>query len=253
MFKMLVSLIVLCTPIYVAAQPPGGQGQPEPAAATLPQYAGVFRVDPQMAFTFVVQDQKLYGRLTGQAYIPLMAAAPDVFTLPQYGAEFRFGRENGKVTTMTLRQGGADYPAKRTAEAAPALAFDKAIKPETYAGHYLSPANGAPRISFDVSVSDGQMLARVDQQPFLPVFPVPGKADHFAWDVAAAELRFERDAAGGAKALVLHQDGQTILAARESITVDPQTIDARTIAAPGADVTASAAPNASGSAEPVVK
>ena len=246
MFKMLVRLIVLCTPIYVAAQPPGAQGQFKPVVATLPQYVGVFRVDPQMAFTFVVQDQKLYGRLTGQAYIPLTAAAPDVFTLPQYGAEFRFGRENGKVTSMTLRQGGADYPAKRTAEAPPALAIDKTLKPETYTGHYLSPANGAPRISFDVIVSDGQVLARVDQQPFLPVFPVPGKADHFAWDVAAAELRFERDAGAAAKALVLHQDGQTVLAARESNTIDP----------PGADVTASAAPNApnaSGSAEPVVK
>lgn len=252
-FKKLVRLIVVCTPIYAAAvEPPCAPGRPEAIAvdaAALPQYGGVFRVDPQMAFTFVVQDQKLYGRLTGQAYIPLTAAGADVFTLRQYGAEFRFGRESGKVTTMTLRQDGVDYLARRTTEAPPALAFDKAIKAETYAGHYLSPANGAPRISFDVIVSDGQVLARVDQQPYLPVFAVPGKADHFAWDVAAAELRFERDAGGAAKALVLHQDGQTVLATRESNTVD----------APGADVTASAAPNApnapnaSRSAEAVVK
>lgn len=246
MFKILVSLIVLCTPIYAAAtQPPGAQTQPETVATKLPQYAGVYRLDPQMAFTFVVQDQKLYGRLTGQAYMPMTASAPDVFTLPQYGAEFRFARENGKVTTMTLRQGGADYPAKRTAEVPPALAFDKTLKPETYAGHYLSPANGAPRISFDVRVSDGQLLARVDQQPFLPVFPIPGKADRFAWDVAEAELRFERDAGGAVKALVLHQDGQTIPAARKSSTPDVT----------GADVAASATATANdnANADPVVR
>ena len=66
-----------------------------------------------------------------------------------------------------------------------------------------------------------------------------------AWHVAAAELRFERDAGGAAKALVLHQDGQMLLAARESNTID----------APGAGVTASAASTASGNvnAAPVVK
>jgi hypothetical protein len=246
-FKNLVRLIVLCTPIYAsAAQPPGGQSPYKVIAvdaSKLAQYAGVFRIDPQMAFTFVVQDQKLYGRLSGQAFTALTAAAPDVFTLAQYGAEFRFGRENGKVTTMTLRQGGVDYPARRTAEPPPALAFDKALKPETYAGHYLSPANGAPRISFDVSVSDGQMLARVDQQPFLPVFPVPGKADRFAWDVAAAELRFERDAGGAVNALVLHQDGQTILATRKSTTANAQK----------GDDAASAPANANANEEQVVE
>lgn len=236
MFKILVSLIVLCTPIY--------------AAAALLQYAGVYRIDPQMAFTFVVQDQKLYGRLTGQAYTPMTETGPDVFTLPQYGAEFRFGRDNGKVTTMTLRQGGADYLAKRTAEPPPALAFDKTLKPETYAGHYLSPANGAPRVSFDISVSDGQLLARVDQQPFLPVFPVPGKADRFAWDVAVAELRFERDASGAVKALVLHQDGQAIPATRKSSMPHITAGDVADVA-DVVDVAASAAANAS--AEQVVK
>ena len=183
-------------------------------ATALPQYAGVFRVDPKIAFTFVVQDGKLYGRLTGQAFTAMTASAPDVFTLPQFGAEFTFGRDNGKVASMVLRQHGGEMRARRTAEPAPAVAFDNAITPERYAGHYLSKGEGAPKMDFDVRADGGQLFARLDQQPLLPVFPVAGKADRFAWDVAAAELQFERDASGGVTALVLHQDGRTIRALR---------------------------------------
>lgn len=185
-------------------------------AAALPEYAGVFRADAKIAFTFVVQDGKLYGRLTGQGFTAMTPAAPDVFTLPQHGAEFKFGRENGKVATMTLRQHGGEIPARRTAEPAPTLAFDKAITAERYAGHYLSNGEGAPKLDFDVRAEGGQLSARLDQQPLLPVFPVPGKADRFAWDVVAAELQFERNAAGAVTALVLHQDGQAIRATRKA-------------------------------------
>ena len=183
-------------------------------AAALPEYAGVFRFDPKMAFTFVVQDKKLYGRLTGQGYTAMTAAALDVFTLPQFGAEFAFGRENGKVATMTLRQHGSELHARRTAEPVPALAFDDAITSKAYAGHYRSSGDTPPQLDFDVDVNGGQMSARVNQQPWLPVFPVAGKADRFAWDVEAAELQFERDADGIATALVLHEDGQTTRAKR---------------------------------------
>lgn len=183
-------------------------------AAALPQYAGVFRVDAKLAFTFVVQDGKLYGRPTREGYTAMKPAAPDVFTLPQYGAQFAFGRENGKVMTMTLRQRGGELAARRTAEPAPALAFDDAITPERYAGHYLSNGEGAPKIAFDVRAEGGQLSARVDQHPLVPVFPVAGKVDHFAWDAEAAELQFERDAAGVATALVLHEDGKAIRATR---------------------------------------
>lgn len=75
-----------------------------------------------------------------------------------------------------------------------------AITPERYAGHYLSQGERAPKIDFDVRADGGQMFARVDQQPLLPVFPVAGKADRFAWDVVVAELQFERDAGGAVTA-----------------------------------------------------
>lgn len=183
-------------------------------SAALPEYVGVFRADDKMAFTFVAQDGKLYGRLTGQGYTAMTAAAPDVFTLPRFGAEFTFGRENGKVATMTLRQHGGEIRARRTADPAPAVAFDNAITPALYGGHYLSSGEGAPKMDFEVRAWDGQLSARLDQQPLLPVFPVRGKADRFAWDVVAAELQFERDAGGAVTALVLHQDGRTIRATR---------------------------------------
>jgi D-alanyl-D-alanine-carboxypeptidase/D-alanyl-D-alanine-endopeptidase len=71
-------------------------------------------------------------------------------------------------------------------------------------------------MDFEVSVQGGQVSARLEPQPLLPVFPVAGKADRFAWDVVAAELQFERDAAGAVTALVLHQNGQAIRAVRST-------------------------------------
>ena len=189
-------------------------------ATVLPQYGGVFRADPKIAFTFVAQDGKLYGRLTGQAYAALTPAATDVFTLPAVGAEFTFGRENGKVAGVVLRQYGGEIRARRGDEPAPAVVFDPAITAQRYAGHYLTGGDGAPKLDFDVRAIDGQLWARLEQQPLLPLFPVPGKAGRFAWDVVAAELQFEPEAGGAATALVLHQDGQTMRAMRAAAARD---------------------------------
>lgn len=57
---------------------------------------------------------------------------------------------------------------------------------------------------------DGVLRVRLNDQPRLPVFPLAGQADRFAYDVVAAELQFERQADGLVQALVLYQDGRRI-------------------------------------------
>jgi CubicO group peptidase (beta-lactamase class C family) len=182
-------------------------------SGTLPAYGGVYRIDAKAAFTFVAQDGMLHGRLTGQPFEPLTAAAPDVFTFPGVGAEFTFKREQGKVAAVTLRQRGAVVEAPRTAEAAPALASHAGLTQETYGGAYVSPN---PPLSFDVKARAGQLIVQLSQQPALPVFPVAGKPDWFAYDVVAAETQFERNANGKVIALVLHQNGRAIRAERQA-------------------------------------
>ncbi|MFA9218960.1 MAG: serine hydrolase domain-containing protein [Sphingomonadaceae bacterium] len=88
----------------------------------LPEYAGVYRAEGALKFTFVAQDQKLYGRISGQLFMPLTAAAADVFTFPEVGAEFSFQREGGKIVGATPRldlgagtgaRSGAERPGHR--------------------------------------------------------------------------------------------------------------------------------------------
>lgn len=182
----------------------------------LPEYAGVYRADANMAFTFVAQDQKLYGRISGQTFAPLTAAAPDVFTFPQVGAEFSFQREGGKIVGATLRQRGGEFKARRTTDAVPPLAQDPKVTQEAFAGDYVVADASLPAMKFDVRTLDGQLLIRLNDQPHLPVFAMPGKADRYASDVVAAEFQFERDADGKLAALVLHQNGAAIRAQRKA-------------------------------------
>ena len=183
---------------------------------SLPQYAGVYRVDGHMALTFVAQEGKLYGRITGQTFAPLTAAAPDVFTFPQYGAEFSFQREGGKIAGATLRQHGGEFKARRTADPVPPYAQDRKLTQDAVAGDYVVADTSLPSMVFDVRVMDGQLLIRLNDQQHLPVFAVPGQADRYAADVVAAEFQFERDDDGKLSALVLHQNGRAIRALRKA-------------------------------------
>ncbi|MBY0241701.1 MAG: serine hydrolase [Burkholderiaceae bacterium] len=181
----------------------------------LPAYVGVYRLDAGGKLTFVAQDGRLYGRLTGQPFAPLTSAAPDVFTLPNVGAEFTFGRDPGdknKVVGVTLRQRGGVLTGKRTEQAPPAMASHGFITQETYGGMYVAPM---PPLNFNINARAGQLILKLNEQPAIPLFPVDGKADRFAADVVAAEVQFERDASGKVVALVLHQNGQTVRAKRQ--------------------------------------
>jgi hypothetical protein len=182
----------------------------------LPEYAGVYRVDGRMAFTFMAQDQQLYGRITGQLFAPLTAAAADVFTFPQVGAEFSFQREGGKIVGATLRQRGSEFKARRSSEPLPVYARDPGLTQEAVVGDYVVNDAALPAMVFAVRAMDGQLLIRLNDQPGLPVFSVPGQADRYAADVVAAEFQFERDADGKRSALVLHQSGKAIRAVRRA-------------------------------------
>jgi serine-type D-Ala-D-Ala carboxypeptidase/endopeptidase len=194
------------------------QGKRAPVA----DYGGVFRIDPRLAFTFVAQDGLLYGRLTGQLFFPLTPGAPDVYSAPQVGAEFTFVRTAGKVTEVVLHQRGGELRGTLTGEPLPPKARYSAAAVDAYAAHYIASVPGSPVLDFDVRAHDGQLTTRLNDQPVLPVYPVPDKADRYAADVVAAEFQFERDGAGRVTALVLHQNGAAIRATRAKLAAPPR-------------------------------
>ncbi|MFA9218959.1 MAG: hypothetical protein ACEQSK_17890 [Sphingomonadaceae bacterium] len=105
---------------------------------------------------------------------------------------------------------------RRALISVPALARDPALSGPAIAGEYVVADKALPPMLFDVRTMDGQLLVRLNDQPSLPVFAVPGKADRYASDVVAAEFQFERNADGKLVALVLHQNGQAIRAERKA-------------------------------------
>lgn len=176
-------------------------------AASLPAYAGLYRIDKAMALTFVPQDGKLYGRLTGQAFEALTPTGKDTFAFPAYGALFTFARDGDKVSAVKLAQNGGVLLGKRSADPVPARALVPATEQEAYLGRYNLAAPGAPAMDFLVTRHHGALAVKLGQQDRYPVFPVEGKPDRFAYDIVQAQLQFERDASGKVTALVLHQNG----------------------------------------------
>ena len=177
------------------------------APEKLPEYAGVYRVDPELAFVCVVQDGKLLVRSTRNVFRAYLPVGVDTFTRPAGGAKITFLRQDKGIVSLRLEQGGNVTDAQRTPEAAPLQPLLTAELARAYAGRYAATRFLRPPIDFDVRVEDGQMLVKGGNFPRVPVFAVPGKPDWFSYENAPAELRFERDASGNATALVLHENG----------------------------------------------
>jgi serine-type D-Ala-D-Ala carboxypeptidase/endopeptidase len=175
--------------------------------ALLPQYAGVFRVDPELALVSVVQDGVLHVRSTGSVFRAYVPVAPDVFARPAGGAELRFARRDGAVVALELAQYGRVTPATRTTDPVPQQVVLAAGAAGAYVGRYQVARLLRSPIEFDVTDLDGQLLVRSSAFASQPVFPMAGRVDRFRYESPQAELQFERDAAGRVVALVLHENG----------------------------------------------
>ena len=78
------------------------------AAEALKRYAGTFELSPGFSITFRVEDDRLFGRATGQPECELFAEGPDTFFLKVVDARIEFYPEkDGSVKRLTLFQGGA--------------------------------------------------------------------------------------------------------------------------------------------------
>jgi len=175
--------------------------------STLRTYTGVFRVNPELAFTCVVQGGALFVRASRnnfKAYIPV---GVDTFTRPAGGAQLTFLRKDGQITGVQLDQGGRVTLAALTTEKAPARATLSSEETDGLAGRYLLRQLTRANIDLDVNVELGQLAVKSSNWPRLQVYPVEGVRDRFFYEEVKAELQFERDADGKAVALTLHQNG----------------------------------------------
>lgn len=185
-----------------------------PKEITLPaeqmkQYPGVYELDRDTRFTVVLHEDKLWLRLTGQAFLHASAMAPDRFFNKSVAAEVAFNRQekDGPVQSLTLFQHGGELTAKRTG-GPPQVRLRTAKELQPYAGDYS--VMGLKKLS--VTVRASTLFAQLEGQGAAPVFEEA--PDRFEFDVVKAALVFTRDEQKNITGLVLQQNGASLPAPR---------------------------------------
>ncbi|WAC20837.1 serine hydrolase [Luteolibacter sp. SL250] len=85
-----------------------------PTAAELAAYTGEYELTPKKILTITVKADTMYAQLTGQPALPVFQTKADYFELDVVKAALEFQKDaEGKVTGLTLHQGGKHQAGKR--------------------------------------------------------------------------------------------------------------------------------------------
>jgi CubicO group peptidase (beta-lactamase class C family) len=80
----------------------------------LERYVGEYQIGPNLVITVALEDGKLTGQLGGQTKFVLLPESETEFFSKDVNAQFIFATDvNGQATGFTLKQGGANTPAKK--------------------------------------------------------------------------------------------------------------------------------------------
>ena len=80
----------------------------------LSQYTGKYELAPGMVMDVTIKENQIFVQLTGQPQFEIFAEKADTFFLKVVVAQLVFDRNTeGKVTGVTLNQGGRQMPAKK--------------------------------------------------------------------------------------------------------------------------------------------
>ncbi|WP_052573957.1 serine hydrolase [Haloferula sp. BvORR071] len=171
--------------------------------AELEAFPAVYEIGPMARFTVLRREGALWVRLSGQPFYPVTPMGGDRFRYAVVPAELQFQRENGKdkALTLVLHQNGREIIGKRSEEQLPTILFPKEEELKPYEGQYEL----APGRIFTVSVRDGSLIVKLDEQPPFTVFET--KPGYFEYDVVKAALEFKKDDEGKVDSLILHQNG----------------------------------------------
>jgi hypothetical protein len=174
----------------------------EVAPAQLALLTGEYRSADGTLFRVLLHEGRLYARGGALGFAPLVPVGAGRFTRPERGLLFQFDSA-AEPAWLSVQQGGAEQRAQRSARSV-GMAIPERADVDAAVGRYRL-GNGA---EFSIRAEEGQLIARLAQQPAFPVFARPGQRDRYFYEVVPAELQFERGDDGRIKALVLHQNGR---------------------------------------------
>jgi CubicO group peptidase (beta-lactamase class C family) len=173
--------------------------------ATLDEYAGVYRFDPQTARTVTREGSKLFAQRNGGQKQEIAALAKDDFVYPD-GTRLHFRRDaQGKVAGVGFAPDfGPASEGARTNEPLPQERKEVKVDPavyDAYAGEYEL----APGFSITILREGDHLFAQPTGQPKAELFPE--SETRFFLKVVDAQIELVRGADGKVTGLVLHQNG----------------------------------------------
>ncbi|MGO8790184.1 MAG: serine hydrolase [Terriglobia bacterium] len=179
-------------------------------------YVGRYQLAPNFILTVTREGDQLFTQATGQPKVQVFPESQRDFFLKVVDAQITFETDaNGRATSLTLHQNGANMPAKRiegeAPPAAPAEHKEITVDPKLcdgYAGKYQL----APTFILTITCEGGQFFAQATGQPKVQIFPESPR--EFFYKVVDAQITFEADASGRGISLTLHQNGANLPAKR---------------------------------------
>jgi D-alanyl-D-alanine-carboxypeptidase/D-alanyl-D-alanine-endopeptidase len=180
-------------------------------------YVGKYQLAPNFILTITREGDQLFAQATGQPKIQIFPEGERDFFLKVVDAQITFETDStGRAASLTLRQNGANMPAKRIeGESAPPVAAKEhkevTVNPKVFDG-YVGKYQLAPNFVLTITREGDQLFAQATGQPKVQIFAESER--EFFYKVVDAQITFETDAKGKATSLTLHQNGANMPAKR---------------------------------------
>jgi hypothetical protein len=176
--------------------------------ASFDDYEGTYKLADNFVLKVFRMNEGLFARATGQGPVALFPSAPDEFFAKVAGISISFKRDpKGAVNGLVLHQNGDHVAPKLNASEPKSIPLDAAPF-----GDYIGKYRFDFGVVLDVALQGDHLDAQLTGQPALPIFA--SSRDRFFYKAVDALLDFERDAGGKVVAVVLHQNGRDVRAAR---------------------------------------
>jgi CubicO group peptidase (beta-lactamase class C family) len=185
--------------------PPPRQVDPQVDPAIYQRYVGRYDYGPAVMVVSREGD-RLFAQLTGQEKYEIYPASPTKFFWKVVEASVEFVLdEQGNCVAGRHTQGPNQFLAKRLKD--PQELAMTAEQLDAFVGVY-----DYQQAKMRITRQGTQLIAQLDGQPALPIFPKD--KDLFMWKIVSAEIEFVRDAAGKVTGAVHSQGGQKLNVAK---------------------------------------
>jgi hypothetical protein len=179
----------------------------------LKQYVGVYQLAPKFNIMISLENGQLMTQASGQGKAPIYASSETKYFLKVTDAQIDFVKDDkGKVTSLTLHQGGQDIPAQRISDTLPPPKKEITVSPKILA-QYTGTYELRPGFDLVVTLEGDHLITQATGQSQLPIFAE--SETKFFPKVMDASIEFFKDEKGAATHLILIQGPAEIKAPRK--------------------------------------